>query len=41
MEGILQDIRYAFRTPTGTPGFALVVVIALVLGVGANTATVS
>jgi predicted permease len=37
MQTIVQDVRYAFRSLTGNPGFAAVAVLMLALGIGANS----
>lgn len=38
MESIVQDIRYGFRQIRKAPGFSVVAILSLTLGIGANTA---
>src|SRR5689334_18139935 len=41
MENLLTDLRYGIRTALKNPGFSIIAIVSLALGIGANTAIFS
>jgi putative ABC transport system permease protein len=41
MDSLIRDVRYAFRTLLRSPGFSVVTILVLAIGIGANTAMFS
>ena len=41
MQSLLQDLRFAFRQMTRSPGFSLTAILSLALGIGATVSVFS